>query len=197
MACARRRPAASWKSAPISTIAADGRESLIRREAGLEVIELGAPMDVLWLRLTKHASDPHETFGYIRDGRIMALIDRSDYWQAAYVIPKGTLAGLHDSGLPEFRAQVAAIVPFLSDRVDELKSWNDVKLLTVRVNRLKKLVPTRIALHRRRGARHVADRRRRYQSRDSGRRRCIEHARPSAAQRQARRERPARGAAPA
>jgi 2-polyprenyl-6-methoxyphenol hydroxylase-like FAD-dependent oxidoreductase len=120
------------------TIAADGRESRIRRDAGLEVIELGAPMDVLWLRLTKHASDPHETFGYIRDGRIMALIDRSDYWQAAYVIPKGTLAEMHERGLPEFRAQVAAIVPFLSDRVGELKSWEDVKLLTVRVNRLKK-----------------------------------------------------------
>jgi 2-polyprenyl-6-methoxyphenol hydroxylase-like FAD-dependent oxidoreductase len=70
------------------TIAADGRESVVRGRAGLDVVELGAPMDVLWLRLTKHADDPHQTFGYIRAGRIMALIDRGVYWQCAYVIPK-------------------------------------------------------------------------------------------------------------
>jgi 2-polyprenyl-6-methoxyphenol hydroxylase-like FAD-dependent oxidoreductase len=120
------------------TIAADGRESLLRGRAGLDVVELGAPMDVLWLRLSKRPEDPHETFGYIRDGRIMALIDRGVYWQCAYVIPKGTLAELHERGLDEFHAQIAAIVPFLADRVDELKGWDDVKLLTVRVNRLRR-----------------------------------------------------------
>jgi 2-polyprenyl-6-methoxyphenol hydroxylase-like FAD-dependent oxidoreductase len=119
------------------TIAADGRESVLRRTAKLEVDELGAPMDVLWLRLTKRQDDPHETFGYIRDGRIMALIDRGVYWQCAYVIPKGTLAELQQRGLDEFRRQVSAIVPFLHDRVEELKSWDDIKLLTVRVNRLR------------------------------------------------------------
>jgi 2-polyprenyl-6-methoxyphenol hydroxylase-like FAD-dependent oxidoreductase len=119
------------------TIAADGRESRIRVAAGLTPVELGAPMDVLWLRLTKHESDPHETFGYIRDGRIMALIDRGSYWQCAYVIPKDTLTELRARGLEAFRSEVAAIVPFLHDRVHELVSWDDVKLLTVRVNRLK------------------------------------------------------------
>ena len=119
------------------TIAADGRESMLRQQARLDVVELGAPMDVLWLRLTKHPSDPHETFGYIRDGRIMALIDRGVYWQCAYVIPKGTLDELRRSGLEEFRNQVSTIVPFLADRVGELASWDDVKLLTVRVNRLR------------------------------------------------------------
>jgi 2-polyprenyl-6-methoxyphenol hydroxylase-like FAD-dependent oxidoreductase len=119
------------------TIAADGRESVLRRTAKLEVDELGAPMDVLWLRLTKRQDDPHETFGYIRDGRIMALIDRGVYWQCAYVIPKATLAELQQRGLDEFRRQVSAIVPFLHDRVEELKSWDDIKLLTVRVNRLR------------------------------------------------------------
>ena len=119
------------------TIAADGRESVLRERAGLEVIELGAPMDVLWLRLTKRAGDPHETFGYIRDGRIMALIDRGAYWQCAYVIPKGTLAQLRERGLGEFHAQISEIVPFLADRVNELQTWDDVKLLTVRVNRLR------------------------------------------------------------
>ena len=119
------------------TIAADGRESMLRQQAHLDVVELGAPMDVLWLRLTKHPSDPHETFGYIRDGRIMALIDRGVYWQCAYVIPKGTLDELRRRGLEEFRSQVGTIVPFLADRVGELASWDDVKLLTVRVNRLR------------------------------------------------------------
>jgi 2-polyprenyl-6-methoxyphenol hydroxylase-like FAD-dependent oxidoreductase len=119
------------------TIAADGRESVLRKRAGLEIVELGAPMDVLWLRLTKHAGDPHETFGYIRDGRIMALIDRGVYWQCAYVIPKGTLAGLQERGLEAFRRDVGAIVPFLQQRAEEIASWDDVKLLTVRVNRLR------------------------------------------------------------
>jgi 2-polyprenyl-6-methoxyphenol hydroxylase-like FAD-dependent oxidoreductase len=119
------------------TIAADGRESLLRERAGFEVMELGAPMDVLWLRLTKRRDDPHETFGYIRDGRIMALIDRAAYWQCAYVIPKGTLADLKAAGLEKFRRDVSAIVPFLHDRVGEIESWEDVKLLTVRVNRLR------------------------------------------------------------
>jgi 2-polyprenyl-6-methoxyphenol hydroxylase-like FAD-dependent oxidoreductase len=119
------------------TIAADGRESIIRRRAGLDPIELGAPMDVLWLRLTKHGDDPHETFGYIRDGRIMALIDRGTYWQCAYVIPKGSLEELRARGLDEFRRQIGALVPFLSDRVQEIQQWEDVKLLTVCVNRLR------------------------------------------------------------
>jgi len=120
------------------TIAADGRESLLRRQAGLDVLELGAPMDVLWLRLTKRAEDPHETFGYIRDGRIMALIDRGVYWQCAYVIAKDTYDELRRRGLDEFRTQIGAIVPFLSDRVSEIASWDDVKLLTVHVNRLRR-----------------------------------------------------------
>ncbi len=119
------------------TIAADGRESVVRRYAGLDVTELGAPMDVLWLRLSKRPDDPHQTFGYIRNGRIMALIDRGAYWQCAHVIPKGTLAELQERGLDEFRRQIGAIVPFLRDRVGEIERWDDVKLLTVRVNRLR------------------------------------------------------------
>jgi 2-polyprenyl-6-methoxyphenol hydroxylase-like FAD-dependent oxidoreductase len=118
-------------------IAADGRESVLRQRAGLDPVELGAPMDVLWLRLTKRVDDPHETFGYIRDGRIMALIDRGAYWQCAYVIPKGTLQQLQGAGLEAFRRSMSTIVPFLGDRVHEISSWDDVKLLTVRVNRLR------------------------------------------------------------
>jgi 2-polyprenyl-6-methoxyphenol hydroxylase-like FAD-dependent oxidoreductase len=120
------------------TVGCDGRESAVRARAGLQSVELGAPMDVLWLRLSKHPDDPHETFGYIRGGRIMALIDRGAYWQCAYVIPKGTFAELREHGLDEFRRQVSAIVPFLGERVTEIQSWDDVKLLTVRVDRLRR-----------------------------------------------------------
>lgn len=119
------------------TVAADGRESVLRARANLDVEEVGAPMDVLWLRLSKLPDDPHDTFGYIRDGRILALIDRGDYWQCAYVIPKGTLADVQSLGLEAFREQIGATVPFLATRVAELHSWEDVRLLTVRVNRLR------------------------------------------------------------
>jgi 2-polyprenyl-6-methoxyphenol hydroxylase-like FAD-dependent oxidoreductase len=119
------------------TVGADGRDSIVRESAGLEVEEVGAPMDVLWLRLTKLPDDPHDTFGYIRDGRILALIDRGDYWQCAYVIPKGTLEALKAEGLEAFRERIRATVPFLSTRVGELGDWDDIRLLTVRVNRLR------------------------------------------------------------
>jgi 2-polyprenyl-6-methoxyphenol hydroxylase-like FAD-dependent oxidoreductase len=119
------------------TIAADGRDSTVRDRAKLEVEEVGAPMDVLWLRLAKLPEDPHDTFGYIRDGRILALIDRGDYWQCAYVIPKGTLGELKARGLQAFREQIGKTVPFLTDRVNELTAWEDIRLLTVRVNRLR------------------------------------------------------------
>jgi 2-polyprenyl-6-methoxyphenol hydroxylase-like FAD-dependent oxidoreductase len=120
------------------TFAADGRDSVLRDRAKLDVVEMGAPMDVLWLRLTKFPDDPHDTFGYIRDGRILALIDRGDYWQCAYVIPKGTLAGLHERGLEAFRQVIRRTVPFLGERVNELSEWGDVRLLTVRLNRLRR-----------------------------------------------------------
>ena len=119
------------------TVACDGRESALRQQAGLAVREIGAPMDVLWLRLHKRESDPHETFGYVREGRILALIDRGEYWQCAYVIPKGSLDELKQRGIEEFRERVALTVPFLRDRVGEIASWEDAKLLTVRVNRLQ------------------------------------------------------------
>ncbi|MBV8149782.1 MAG: FAD-dependent oxidoreductase, partial [Candidatus Eremiobacteraeota bacterium] len=119
------------------TVAADGRDSVLREEAGLEPTEIGAPMDVLWLRLTKRSDDPHDTFGYVRYGRILALIDRGQYWQAAYVIPKGAFERVREEGIESFRASIARTVPFLADRVSELRSWDAIKLLTVRVNRLR------------------------------------------------------------
>jgi 2-polyprenyl-6-methoxyphenol hydroxylase-like FAD-dependent oxidoreductase len=120
------------------TVAADGRGSVVRDRAGLDVIDVGAPMDVLWLRVSKRDDDPHDTFGYVRNGRILALIDRGEYWQSAYVIPKGTMAGLHERGLQAFRDEIGETVPFLSDRLGEIATWDDVRLLTVRVDRLRR-----------------------------------------------------------
>jgi 2-polyprenyl-6-methoxyphenol hydroxylase-like FAD-dependent oxidoreductase len=118
------------------TIAADGRHSTIRDAAGFEVVDRGAPMDVLWLRLSKSASDPGQTFGHVDAGRIFIMLDRGDYWQCAYVIPKGGIDEVHARGLDAFCADVVQLAPFLHDRVHELASWDDVKLLTVAVNRL-------------------------------------------------------------
>ncbi len=120
------------------TVAADGRNSIVRLQTHLQIKEVGAPMDVLWLRLTKRSDDPHDTFGYIRDGRILALIDRGDYWQIAYVIPKGSHAVLQARGLEAFREDLRATVPFLAARVEEVRTWDEVRLLTVRVDRLRR-----------------------------------------------------------
>ena len=119
-------------------IGADGRQSIVRERAGLEREDFGAPMDVLWFRLSRHASDADATAGRFGRGHILVTIDRGDYWQCAYVIPKAGEAALRARGLPAFRASVAALAPFLSDRVGELRDWDDVKLLTVGVDRLKR-----------------------------------------------------------
>ena len=118
------------------TIAADGRHSTLRDAAGFEVVDRGAPMDVLWLRLSKSANDPGQTLGRIDAGRIFIMLDRNDYWQCAFVIPKGGIDDVHARGLDAFRAGIVRLAPFLHDRVHELASWDDVKLLTVAVNRL-------------------------------------------------------------
>jgi 2-polyprenyl-6-methoxyphenol hydroxylase-like FAD-dependent oxidoreductase len=119
-------------------IGADGRASIVRQEAGLEIIDLGAPMDVLWMRISKAPGDPGQTFGTIAADKILALIDRADYWQCAYVIAKGGMDEIRQRGLPALRESIATLAPFLSARVGELKDWRDVKLLTVRVDRLRR-----------------------------------------------------------
>jgi 2-polyprenyl-6-methoxyphenol hydroxylase-like FAD-dependent oxidoreductase len=118
-------------------VGADGRRSLIRQKAGLEVIDLGAPIDVLWMRLTRQPTDPRATLGRFRAGKILVTLDRSDYWQCAYVIPKGEFATIQQRGLPAFREGIESIAPFLRGRTAELKDWNDVKLLSVSVDRLR------------------------------------------------------------
>ncbi len=118
-------------------IAADGRGSRLRAAAHLDVEDFGAPMDVLWFKLPRKESDPDESFGRVAPGRMLAMIDRGSYWQCGCVIPKGGAQELHQKGIEAFRDSIAALTPFLADRVDVLKDWSDVNLLTVQVNRLK------------------------------------------------------------
>jgi 2-polyprenyl-6-methoxyphenol hydroxylase-like FAD-dependent oxidoreductase len=119
-------------------VGADGRHSVVRERAGLDVVDLGAPIDVLWLRLSKGPSDPTETAGRINFGKMLVMLDRGDYWQCAFVIRKDGFAALRAKGLDAFRRDIVQIAPFLSDRVGELRDWDDVKLLTVTVDRLEK-----------------------------------------------------------
>jgi len=119
-------------------VAADGRSSVLRERAGLHVEDLGAPMDVLWFRLSRSPADPAATMGRFDVGRIFVLLNRGPHWQCGYVIPKGSAEDVRRRGLDAFRASVAALMPFAEDRVvDEIRDWDDVKLLTVRVDRLR------------------------------------------------------------
>jgi 2-polyprenyl-6-methoxyphenol hydroxylase-like FAD-dependent oxidoreductase len=118
-------------------VGADGRRSIVRERAGLTVDDFGAPIDVLWMRVSRRSADPSQLLGYIETGHVFVMFDRGDYWQCAYVIPKGGFEQVQARGLDAFRRSVAAIVPFLSDRVEEIRQWSDVKLLTVVVDRLR------------------------------------------------------------
>jgi 2-polyprenyl-6-methoxyphenol hydroxylase-like FAD-dependent oxidoreductase len=118
-------------------VAADGRSSTLRERAGLHVEDLGAPMDVLWFRLSRSSRDPEATMGRFDVGRIFVLLNRGPHWQCGYVIPKGAAEEVRRRGLEAFRASVAALVPFAADRVAEIRDWDDVKLLTVKVDRLR------------------------------------------------------------
>jgi 2-polyprenyl-6-methoxyphenol hydroxylase-like FAD-dependent oxidoreductase len=119
-------------------VAADGCRSRLREAAGLTVRDLGAPIDVLWLRIGKRAGDPQGSGGRIGTGHFVAMIDRGSYWQCAYVIRKGGIAAIQATGLEAFRADVAALVPLFADRLQqELPDWEAVKLLSVSVDRLE------------------------------------------------------------
>ena len=119
-------------------IAADGRSSTLRAKAGLQVRTLGAPMDVLWFRVSRHQSDPPQTLGRIDAGRIMIMLNREAYWQCGFVIPKGEFDTIRARGLDDFRNDVLSLAPFLAERVQEIATWDDVKLLTVAVDRLER-----------------------------------------------------------
>jgi 2-polyprenyl-6-methoxyphenol hydroxylase-like FAD-dependent oxidoreductase len=119
-------------------VGADGRHSTVRIGAGFDVKVLGAPMDVLWFRLTHKSADKAETMGRFDRGSILVMLDRGDYWQCAYVIAKGSAETLKAAGIEKFREKIAQLMPFLADRVHELATADDLKLLTVGVDRLEK-----------------------------------------------------------
>jgi 2-polyprenyl-6-methoxyphenol hydroxylase-like FAD-dependent oxidoreductase len=117
-------------------VGADGRRSTVREKAGLAVIPIGAPMDVLWMRISRDPTDPDQLQGRILPGRMLVMIDRGTYWQCAFIIPKGSVDQVHRRGIEAFQETIAELAPFLKDRVGELQSFDDVKLLTVAVDRL-------------------------------------------------------------
>jgi 2-polyprenyl-6-methoxyphenol hydroxylase-like FAD-dependent oxidoreductase len=119
------------------TVGADGRHSIVRAKAGLEVLDLGAPIDVLWMRISRLPTDPEQTLGRFRAGKLLVTLNRGDYWQCAYVIPKDGFAAIQKNGLPAFRRDLETVAPFLQGRTAELKDWSDIKLLSVAVDRLR------------------------------------------------------------
>jgi 2-polyprenyl-6-methoxyphenol hydroxylase-like FAD-dependent oxidoreductase len=118
-------------------VGCDGRHSTLRVKSGLQSDDFGAPMDALWFRVSRKESDPAETFGYIDAGAMLVMLDRGEYWQCAYVIPKGGFERVKSRGIEAFRSGVCALSPFLADRMAELRSFDDVKLLTVTVDLLR------------------------------------------------------------
>jgi 2-polyprenyl-6-methoxyphenol hydroxylase-like FAD-dependent oxidoreductase len=120
------------------TIGCDGRHSIVRQRANLAVEEIGAPMDVLWFRAGKRASETESLFARIDAGKMMVTFDRGDYWQCAYVITKGQYDAVKARGLDAFRGDVAGMAPVLKSGMSDVKTWDDVKLLTVAINRLKR-----------------------------------------------------------
>jgi 2-polyprenyl-6-methoxyphenol hydroxylase-like FAD-dependent oxidoreductase len=118
-------------------VACDGRHSVLRERAQLVVQDIGAPIDVLWLRVSKSPGDPGQTFGNIAPGGILVALDRTDYYQCAFVIRKGGFEAIQERGIEAFREDVATLAPFLRDRVGEIKTWDDVKMLTVKIDRLQ------------------------------------------------------------
>lgn len=133
---AARGPSGALELRADLVVAADGRHSTMRERVGLMPENFGSPIDVLWMRLSRRESDGKQVFGNFGRGKAMVMLNRGDYWQCAYVIPKGGFDNLKARGLESFRNDIVAAVPYLHDRVAELESWDQVKLLTVVVNRL-------------------------------------------------------------
>ncbi len=119
------------------TVGADGRHSTIRERAGLEVEDQGAPIDVLWMKLSREPDDPDQPLGRFDRGKVFVMLFRGEYWQCGFIIHKGGLDDLRKKGIESFRQDIVEVAPLMKDRVGELKDWDDIKLLTVTVDRLK------------------------------------------------------------
>jgi 2-polyprenyl-6-methoxyphenol hydroxylase-like FAD-dependent oxidoreductase len=120
------------------TVGADGRSSIVRERAGLQVLSLGAPIDVLWFRVSRKSSDPGQVLGRFIPGKILVMLNRDEYWQCAFVIGKGAFEEIKRRGIEDFRADIVSVAPFLESRVAEVNDWDQIKLLTVLVDRLRK-----------------------------------------------------------
>jgi 2-polyprenyl-6-methoxyphenol hydroxylase-like FAD-dependent oxidoreductase len=118
-------------------VGCDGRHSTMRQAAGLQVREFGVPIDVLWFRISRHAGDPEQVLGNVNYGKALILINRGDYFQAGLIIPKGSFEDIKQEGLTAFQNLIWRIAPYPGDRVNELQDWDQVKLLTVQINRLR------------------------------------------------------------
>ena len=132
-----RTPEGALEVRAALVVGADGRHSTVRERARLEVTASSPPVDVLWFRLSRRSGEALPFF-FLERGRALVCIDRGDYWQIAYVIPSHTYPAVQAAGLAAFRARIAAIVPSLGDRTTEIGDWEDIKLLTVRVDRLRR-----------------------------------------------------------
>jgi 2-polyprenyl-6-methoxyphenol hydroxylase-like FAD-dependent oxidoreductase len=119
-------------------VACDGRHSTLRERAGLHALDIGAPIDVLWMRISRDPGAVVQTLGNIGSGSLLVAIDRTTYYQVAWVIPKGAFERIRTEGLERLRERIAVAAPFLADRVHELSDWDQIKLLTVKVDRLEK-----------------------------------------------------------
>jgi 2-polyprenyl-6-methoxyphenol hydroxylase-like FAD-dependent oxidoreductase len=118
-------------------IGADGRHSIVQARAGLERQDFGVPIDVLWMRIAKKHDDPQQSLGYFQQGKLLVLLDRGDYWQCGFVIPKAGFDDIKARGLQQFQNEIVSFAGFLRDRVAELNDWSKIKLLTVQINRLR------------------------------------------------------------
>ncbi|HVW77908.1 MAG TPA: FAD-dependent oxidoreductase, partial [Alloacidobacterium sp.] len=118
-------------------VGCDGRHSTVRDAARFEVINLGVPVDVLWFRISRHRDDPYQALGRIDYGQMLILINRNEYFQAGLIITKGKFDAVKDAGLPAFRKSLLQVAPFLGERVEEIKDWEQVKLLSIQINRLR------------------------------------------------------------
>ena len=118
-------------------IGADGRHSIIQARAGLKREEFGVAIDALWMRISRQGGDPQQSFGFFERGKLLVLLDRGDYWQCGFVIPKGAFEDIKARGLQQLQSDIVSFAGFLRDRATQLDDWSKIKLLTVQINRLR------------------------------------------------------------